>query len=103
MMSTPAAPRKEMRREPRREIRVAVCVRCHQLGNDDLVDTRHVSRGGLCFASARVYAPGWEVDVAVPYSAGGGNIFLSGKIARVQYPATEKSKLYGGAYTRKKA
>lgn len=101
--AAPAAPRKEMRREPRREIRVAVCVRCHQFGSDDMVDTRNVSRGGLCFASTRVYAPGWEVDVAVPYSAGGGNIFLSGKIARVQHLATEKLKLYGVAYTRKKA
>jgi hypothetical protein len=40
--------------------------------------------------------------VAVPYSAGGGNILLSGKIARAQYLASEKLKLYGVAYTRKK-
>jgi PilZ domain len=100
----PAAVRKaDLRREPRREIRVTACVRCYQFGKDDLVDTRNVSRGGLCFASSRVYAPGWEIDVAVPYSTGGGNIFLSGKIARVQYLQTEKVKLYGVAYTHKKA
>jgi PilZ domain len=99
----PAAPRKEMRREPRREIRVAACVRCYQFGNEDIVDTRNVSRGGLCFASTRVYAPGWDVDVAVPYAPAGGNIFLSGRIARVQYLAAEKIKLYGVAYTRKKS
>jgi PilZ domain len=93
----------DLRREPRREIRVSACVRCYQFGNDDLVDTRNVSRSGLCFASARVYAPGWEIDVAVPYSPGGGNIFLNGKIARVQYLQAERTKLYGVAYTRKKA
>jgi PilZ domain-containing protein len=91
----------EQRREPRRDIRVAACVRCYQFGTEDLVDTRNVSRGGLCFASTRVYAPGWEVEVAVPYSPGGGNIFLPGRIARVQYLTAEKIKLYGVAYTRK--
>ena len=91
----------EMRREPRREVRVSACIRCHQFGNDDLVDTRNVSRGGLCFASTRVYAPNWDVDVAVPYSPGGGNIFLPAKIARAQYLPNEKTKLYGVAYTRR--
>jgi PilZ domain len=97
----PAPARKgpEQRREPRREIRVAACIRCNHFGNEDLVDTRNVSRGGLCFASTRVYAPGWEIEVAVPYSKGGGNIFLSGKIARAQYLPSEKIKLYGVAYT----
>jgi PilZ domain len=90
---------KDMRREPRREIRVAACVRCHQFGAEDLVDTRNVSRGGLCFASTRVYAPGWEIEVAVPYSPGGGNIYLAGRIARAQYLPSEKIKLYGVAYT----
>jgi hypothetical protein len=91
----------EQRREPRREIRVAACVRCHQFATEDLVDTRNVSRGGLCFASMRVYAPGWDLEVAVPYSPGGGNIFLPGRIARAQYLPSEKTKLYGVAYTRK--
>ncbi len=100
----PAPPSKlkqEMRREPRRNIRVAACVRCHQFATEDLVDTRNVSRGGLCFASTRVYAPGWAVEIAVPYSSGGGNIFLPGRIARAQYLPTENIKLYGVAYTRK--
>lgn len=104
-VQAPAQPKKrtgpEMRREPRREVRVAACIRCHQFGKDDLVDTRNVSRGGLCFASTRVYAPGWGIEVAVPYSSGGGNIFLPGRIARAQYLPNEKIKLYGVAYTRR--
>ncbi len=92
----------EMRKEPRRELRVAACIRCHQFGTEDLVDTRNVSRGGLCFASTRVYAPGWSVEVAVPYSSGGGNIFLAGRIARAQYLPNEKVKLYGVAYTHRR-
>ena len=89
----------EMRREPRREVHVSACIRCHQFGKDDLVDTRNVSRGGLCFASTRVYAPNWDIEVAVPYSSGGGNIFLPARIARAQYLPNEKTKLYGVAYT----
>ncbi|HET7841865.1 MAG TPA: PilZ domain-containing protein [Terriglobia bacterium] len=97
----PSKPSKELRREPRRNMRVAACIRCHQFASEDLVDTRNVSRGGLCFASTRVYAPGWTVEVAVPYSGGGGNIFLAGRIARAQYLTSENIKLYGVAYTRK--
>lgn len=92
----------DKRREPRREIRVAACVRCNHFGSEDLVDTRNVSRGGLCFASKRVYAPGWAIEVAVPYSAGGGNIFLPARIARAQYLPSEQTKLYGVAYTYRK-
>lgn len=95
----PAKPHADKRREPRREIRVAACVRCHQFGTEDLVGTRNVSRGGLCFASTRVYAPGWGIEVAVPHSAGGGNIYLPARIARAQYLPTENIKLYGVAYT----
>lgn len=87
------------RREPRRPLKVTACVRCHQFDSDDLVTTENVSRGGLCFTSSRVYAPGWDIETAVPYSAAGGNIFLRGKIVRVQYLTPHKVKLYGVSYT----
>jgi PilZ domain len=93
------ATKENRRREPRRPIKVSACVRCHQFDNDELVTTENVSRGGLCFTSPRIYAPGWDIEVAVPYSPGGGNIFLRGKIVRVQYLAPHKTKLYGVSYT----
>ena len=91
------------RREPRRPIKVSACVRSHQFDDDDLVTTQNVSRGGLCFTSSRVYAPGWNIETAVPYSGGGGNIFLPGKIVRVEYLSPQNTKLYGVSYSHLRA
>jgi len=85
------------RREARREMRVTACVRSARFGQD-LVTTRNVSRGGLCFTSPQEYAEGEAIEVAVPYSPGGGNIFLPAKIARVQLLAAEGTRIYGVAY-----
>ena len=93
----PPAELQNKRREPRREMRVMACVRTARLG-EDLVTTRNVSRGGLCFTSPQEYAEGEAIEVAVPYSPGGGNIFLPAKIARVQLLAAEGTRIYGVAY-----
>jgi hypothetical protein len=74
----PPEPR-EKRREPRRPLRVNACVRSVEFG-DDMVMTRNVSRGGLCFQSTKRYSKAWKIEAAVPYSKGGGNIFLAGHI-----------------------
>ncbi|MGO8787707.1 MAG: PilZ domain-containing protein [Terriglobia bacterium] len=85
------------RREPRREMRVMACIRTARFGQD-LVKTRDVSRGGLCFSSPWDYVPGETIEVAVPYSKGGGNIFLPAKIVRLQYLAAEATRIYGVEY-----
>lgn len=87
----------ERRCEPRRILRVTACVRTARIG-EDLVKTRNVSRRGLCFISPCVYVLGEEVEVAVPYSPEGGNIFLPAKIARLQYLASEGTWVYGIVY-----
>ncbi len=90
----------ERRREPRHALRVTACVRSLEFG-EELVWTRNVSRGGLCFASKKRYVRGWQVEVAVPYSREGGNIFLPGRIAYAyQLPSSEVSA-YGVCYTGK--
>ena len=92
----PAQP-KDRRREPRRETRVTACVRTSHLGQD-MVKTRNVSRGGLCFTSPWEYAEGEDIEVAVPYSPGGGNIFLPAKIVWVNFLESEGTRIYGAAY-----
>jgi hypothetical protein len=87
----------ERRREPRRPMSVTACVRTTRFG-DDLVKTRTVSRTGLSFASSWNYVPGDVVEVAVPYSPGGGNLFMTAKVARVQYLEAESTRVYGIAY-----
>jgi hypothetical protein len=91
----PAAPeRKERRHEPRRELRVKACIRSLRFGQD-LVTTRTASRQGLSFTSSWEYIPGDAIEIAVPYSSVGGNIFLDAKIVRLQLLTSEGARLYG--------
>ena len=96
---TPPVPTQlqDKRREPRREMRVAACVRTARIGQD-LVKTRSVSRGGLCFTSPWEYVKGEAIEVAVPYSPGGDNIFLPAKIVRLKFLASEGTRIYGVAF-----
>jgi hypothetical protein len=84
----------DRRREPRREMRVTACVRSDRLGQD-LVKTRSTSRSGLSFTSPWEYVPGETIEIAVPYSPAGGNIFLAAKIVRLQLLASEGTRIYG--------
>ncbi len=90
---------REKRREPRRELRVQACIRSVEFG-DEVVWTRNISRGGLCFESRYHYAQGWKIEVAVPYSPGGGNIFLPARIARTQALRQGDVVLCGVSYLR---
>jgi hypothetical protein len=95
-VSAPTAPvpLKDRRREPRREMKIAACVRSARLGQD-LVKTRTTSRSGLSFTSSWEYVPGEAIEIAVPYSPAGGNIFLAAKIVRLQLLAEEGTRIYG--------
>ncbi|HEV2349930.1 MAG TPA: PilZ domain-containing protein [Terriglobia bacterium] len=86
-----------LRREHRREVRVTTCIRSNEY-NDDIVRSRNASRGGVCFESTRVYAKGWKIEVAIPYTRGGANIFLSAQIVRVQAAPSGELSVYGVAY-----
>jgi PilZ domain len=96
-----AAPEKgeEKRREARRELRVVACIRSREFG-EDLVSARNVSRSGVCFESRRAYEKDWKIEVAIPYSSGGGNIFLPAQIARIQPLAHDDLYLCGVEYVR---
>jgi hypothetical protein len=94
--------RPDKRHEPRRQMRVAACVRTARCG-EDLVQTRSVSRSGLCFTSPWEYLPGEAIEVAVPYSPGGGNIFLSAEVVRLQLLPSEGTRIYGVVFQHRKA
>jgi hypothetical protein len=51
---------------------------------EDVVTVLDLSRGGIRFVSLVDYVPGTRVEVAVPYTEGGANVFTPGKIARVR-------------------
>ena len=102
--SAPPAPTpmQERRREPRRKMSITACVRTARFG-DDVVKTRTVSRTGLSFVGSWNYVPGDVIEVAVPYSPAGGNLFMRAKVARIQYLEAESTKLYGIVYQGVKA
>lgn len=90
----------ERRRQMRHHVRVIACVRSRQFG-EDLVKVRNVSRSGLCFEGRHAYEKGMGIEVAIPYASGGGNIFVSAKIARLQPVSPGGLTLYGIEYVRK--
>ncbi|HVZ18241.1 MAG TPA: PilZ domain-containing protein, partial [Terriglobales bacterium] len=51
---------------------------------DDVVDVLDLSRGGVHFFSQVDYVKGTMVDVAVPYTNGGANVFVPAEIVRIQ-------------------
>jgi PilZ domain len=92
----------EVRRERRRDVRVPVCVRSAG-ADEDIVSSRNASRGGLCFESTRQYPKGAKIEVAIPYTHGGGNIFLAGNVVHVQKDRGGELTLYGVSYIRRPA
>ncbi len=73
----------EKRKHNRVRTTVSACVR--KLGREDeIVACENLSRGGLCFRSRNPYAQGDEIEVAVSYVEGSGNIFSRARIAHVK-------------------
>ena len=87
----------ERRRELRRDMRTLACIRSHKHG-EELVKVRNVSRNGLCFEGRRAYEVEWVIEVAIPFSSGGGNVFLPARIARVQGLPPGEITLFGIEY-----
>ncbi|HET7102181.1 MAG TPA: PilZ domain-containing protein [Terriglobia bacterium] len=90
----------ERRREARRETRTVACIRSREFG-DDLVRVRNVSRTGLCFEGRREYEKDWKIEVAIPFSSGGGNVFLPARVARILNISSGSHTLFGVEYTRR--
>ena len=89
----------QRRREVRRDVRTVACIRSREYG-EELVKVRNVSRNGLCFEGRREYRVDWKIEVAIPFSSGGGNIFLPARIARFQNVSPQGINLFGVEYVR---
>jgi hypothetical protein len=93
----PAARTKNDRKHVRMKVKMSACVRMIGL-EDDVVEVENVSRGGFGFKSAKRYPKGSRIDVCLPYTPGGANIFVPGRIAFVKEMPAERVSLYGVAY-----
>ena len=90
-------PVKDGRRQSRVGLKLTACV-CHVQIGEEIVTTEDVSKGGFSFKSAKHYAEGWRVEVAVPYSPGPGNIFVPAVIAHIKHLTQEGMNCYGVSY-----
>lgn len=86
-MPTKATEKRARTREDRQHRRIALkrataCIR-QQGKPDDVVSVADVSRGGMRFTSTVDYQPDAQIEVAVPYTEGGANIFVPAQIIRV--------------------
>jgi hypothetical protein len=92
-----ATPPRSERKHPRMDLKVRACVRSAQFG-EEVVSTTNVSRGGFAFNSPHRYVGGMMVQVSMPYSPVGGNIFTPARIAHVEDPPPDGKKMIGIAY-----
>ncbi len=98
--SEPPPPVVSRRKNLRIKSNMPACIR--QPGFDEEVVTcEDVSRGGLCFKSAKRYFLGSRIEVAIPYAAGAANIFVPARIVYTQELPKEGLYKYGVSYLKK--
>lgn len=88
------------RKDIRVTLKMVACIRGMQCG-EEVVTTENLSRGGMRFKSAKFYAPGSTVEVALPFAYGTTNIFALAQISNAEFLPREGLTLYGVAYVRK--
>jgi hypothetical protein len=70
----------------------------HPILGDEIVTAENISPGGLSIRSIRRYRIGAVVEVALPYTKGGANIFVAARIEHVNQIPGEKFLVYGLGY-----
>lgn len=85
------------RRNTRVNTRLLACIRQPGFA-DEVVMTENMSRGGLCFRSSKAYVSGSPIEVAVPFAAGGANIFVPARVAHLMHKETDKLFSIGVTY-----
>jgi len=68
------------------------------MGWTEEVLTENVSRGGFAFKSRKSYFVGGGAEVAMPFSANGGNIFTRARFVNARKLPDEDATLYGVRY-----
>jgi hypothetical protein len=87
------------RKHVRVHVKMKACIR-HPGFEEEIVEVKDLSRGGLSFVSSKTYMEGSRIEVAVPYSMGKANIFVAARINRAQeFPGKRPTK-YGAQYIR---
>ncbi len=98
--ASPSPPKRtrDDRKYARLELKMEAMLRDPQ-GWEEVVITENISRGGFRFRSPKHYASDWTIEVALPYSRGGANIFSAAKIKHIEGQPGQGKCVYGVAYT----
>lgn len=98
--TSPAPPKRtsDDRKHTRLDLQMEALIRDPQ-GWEEVVTSENISRGGLRFKSKKHYAEDWTIEVALPYSRGGANIFSAAQIKHIGKVEEEGQNIYGVAYT----
>lgn len=80
-------PQRERRGSKRSVLKPSACVRHGD--QEEIVACDDISRGGLCFRSRKRYPEGIRIQVAVPFTPSGGNIFVNARIVYSQELSSE--------------
>jgi hypothetical protein len=90
---------RNQRKHVRVQVRMKACIR-HPGFEEEIVEVKDLSRGGLSFVSSKGYIEGSRIEVAVPYSQGKANIFVAARINRAQEQPGKGLTKYGAQYIR---
>ncbi|HEV2348718.1 MAG TPA: PilZ domain-containing protein [Terriglobia bacterium] len=85
------------RKSVRLELHMKALIRDPQAW-EEVVVTEDISRGGLRFTSKKHYGEGWKIEVALPYSPGGHNVFSMARIKHAMPVPGTQDFVYGAAY-----
>ena len=85
------------RKHTRLKLRMDVCVRTLEYG-DDVARLDDISRGGFGFRSRKRYVKNQRVEAATNYRKGSPNIFVPARITSVGRPGNDEFVRYGVAY-----
>jgi hypothetical protein len=95
----PAKPGTTRRRKNlRTSMRASACI-CQPTGLRDVASVLDISRGGIAFRSSQTYTVNSWIELAVPYTEGGANIFVPGRIVW-ERQASAGFREYGVQYVR---
>lgn len=85
------------RKHTRLKLRMEVCVRTLEYG-EDVARLDDISRGGFGFRSRKRYVKNQRVEAATNYRPGGPNIFVPARITSAGKPGSDEFARYGVAY-----
>jgi len=96
-MHAPPKRTRDDRKSVRLDLHMKALIRDLQ-GWEEVVVTEDISRGGFRFTSHKHYGVDWKIEVALPYSSGGHNVFSLAMIKHSMPVRGTQDFVYGAAY-----